>query len=74
MTLMNVFRLGAIVKTSSKSKVSVFVEFGLQLLGDILAEKQFNVESEEDAKRLDPLLELVNEALRLKYEKVDISS
>lgn len=62
--------MGAIVKTSSKSKVSIFVEFGLQLLGDILVEKRYNPESKEDVAKLNPFFELVLNALRLKYEKV----
>ncbi|KAI6183438.1 Small subunit processome component 20-like protein [Aphelenchoides bicaudatus] len=67
-------RAGATVKTSAKSKVSVFVEFGLQLLGDILSEKHFKADSEEDTERLDPYLDIVLNALRLKYEKTTSSA
>lgn len=66
------FRVGAIVNTSSRSKASVFVEFGLQLLGDVLSEKHFKNESKEDVEFLNPYLHLVLNALRLKYEKVGL--
>ncbi|KAI6179072.1 Small subunit processome component 20-like protein [Aphelenchoides besseyi] len=63
-------RLGVIVKTSTKSKVAIFVEFGAQLLGDVLSEKHFDSESIADVQLLDPFLGIILDALRLKYEKI----
>lgn len=78
------FRIGALLKNSVKSKVSIFVEFALQLLSDILkirpvikqntndADNDFKIE-EKDQKLLELLSEFVPlmiDCLRLKFSKV----
>jgi hypothetical protein len=39
-------------------------------LGDILVEKHFKPDAKGDVERLNPYLDIVLNALRLKYEKV----
>jgi len=65
-----------IIKTSSRSKVHIFVEFALQLLHDAIKSRRMqraadmrNVD-EDLSSRLRPLVPLMNECLKLKYEKV----
>ncbi|CAD5215457.1 unnamed protein product [Bursaphelenchus xylophilus] len=63
-------RLGVIVKTSTKSKMAIFVEFSLQLFSDILVEKKDVFEENEAQKKINEFVPLVTDALRLKYEKI----
>ena len=63
-------RMGVITKTSVKSKVSIFVEFGVNLFTGLLKAKAFSLSDEADIKKLDPFLGLVLQCLKLKYEKV----
>ena len=62
-------RQGVISKTSTMSKIAVFVEFGFQLLGDIVDTKHFALDDADALPLLDPFLALIIDSLRLKYEK-----
>lgn len=64
------FRLGVIVKTSIKSRSSIFVEFGLQALASLLKANKFGPENNEDVSKLDPLMPLIFDCLKIKYDKV----
>ncbi|CAD5211198.1 unnamed protein product [Bursaphelenchus okinawaensis] len=63
-------RLGVIVKTSTKSKMSVFVEFALQLFSDMLSEKKDVFEDPQEQQKINEFVPLIADALRLKYEKI----
>ena len=64
------YRLGVIVKTSVKSRASIFVEFALQVLAGLLKSSKFEPENQEDVARLDPFVPLIFDCLQLKYDKV----
>uniref|UniRef100_F1KPR6 Small subunit processome component 20 n=1 Tax=Ascaris suum TaxID=6253 RepID=F1KPR6_ASCSU len=63
-------RIGVIAKTSVKSRMYVFVEFGLQILATTLKSKKLDGENNDDVARLDPFVSIVAECLQLKYDKV----
>uniref|UniRef100_A0A914Z7Q9 Small subunit processome component 20 homolog n=1 Tax=Panagrolaimus superbus TaxID=310955 RepID=A0A914Z7Q9_9BILA len=63
-------RLGAIVKTSIKAQASIFVEFGVNLLANLLKVHAFDPKKPEDAKKLDPFLPMIIGCLKTKYEKI----
>lgn len=79
-----ILRIGALVKNSIKSKVSIFVEFSLQLLCDLLKMRPIvkqnfnNIDNEFKFEEKDEkLLVLLNEfvpqiinCLKLKFSKV----
>jgi hypothetical protein len=58
------------VKTSVKSRASIFVEFSLQVLAGLLKSSKFEPENQEDVARLDPFVPLIFDCLQLKYDKV----
>jgi hypothetical protein len=74
------FRLGAIVKVSNKSRLSIFVEFALQLLCDTFknrcpaAIKTGEDDAEKVLNLMDSTVPLLADALRLKYDKVGLLS
>lgn len=60
------------VKTSLKSKVSIFVEFSLQLLADILKVRNFQQNNEKDEDSINTLnmfIPLIIDSLKLKFDK-----
>lgn len=57
-------------KTSMKSRMFVFVEFGLQILTSCLKMGKFDVETTEDISQLDPFVPLIAQCLGLKYDRV----
>uniref|UniRef100_A0AC34GGX9 Uncharacterized protein n=1 Tax=Panagrolaimus sp. ES5 TaxID=591445 RepID=A0AC34GGX9_9BILA len=63
-------RLGAIVKTSIKAQASIFVEFGVNLLANLLKVHAFDPKKVEDAQKLDPFLPIIIGCLKTKYEKI----
>jgi U3 small nucleolar RNA-associated protein 20 len=63
-------RLGAIVKTSIKAQASIFVEFGVNLLANLLKVHAFDPKKPEDAEKLDPFLPMIIGCLKTKYEKI----
>ncbi|KAL3993565.1 hypothetical protein ACH3XW_18080 [Acanthocheilonema viteae] len=67
-------RVGVIVKVSTKSKMHIFVEFGLSELYLVLKKKTFDVESRDDIARLDPFVHIILQCLKLKYDKILVHS
>ncbi|EFO25702.1 hypothetical protein LOAG_02781 [Loa loa] len=67
-------RVGMIVKVSMKSRMHIFVEFGLSELHLVLKKKTFNVESTEDVARLDPFVDIILQCLKLKYDKILVNA
>uniref|UniRef100_A0A915BRI6 DRIM domain-containing protein n=1 Tax=Parascaris univalens TaxID=6257 RepID=A0A915BRI6_PARUN len=63
-------RIGVISKTSVKSRMYIFVEFGLQILATTLKSNKLDGENSDDVARLDPFVSIVAECLLLKYDKV----
>ncbi|CAG9531847.1 unnamed protein product [Cercopithifilaria johnstoni] len=67
-------RVGVIVKVSTKSRMLIFVEFGLSELHLVLKKKAFDVESKDDIARLDPFVDIILQCLKLKYDKILVHS
>lgn len=63
-------RMGVITKTSMKSKSAIFVEFGVNLLAEMLSNKMLSLEDDEIIVKLDPFVDVVLNCLKLKYQKV----
>ncbi|KAI1722975.1 down-regulated in metastasis domain-containing protein [Ditylenchus destructor] len=68
-------RMGEIVKTSSKSKVSIFVEFGFQLLNDLIKRRDFGASDDQanengGMEALNECVPYIIDALQLKYDKI----
>lgn len=59
---------------SLKSKMHVFIEFGLHELWSVLKSKVFDPELNEDVGRLDPFVDIVLQCLQLKYDQVSVPS
>ncbi|MCP9260147.1 hypothetical protein DINM_003269 [Dirofilaria immitis] len=66
--------IGAVVKVSAKSKMHIFVEFGLSELYLVLKKKVFDVESKDDVARLDPFVDIIFQCLKLEYDKILVNS
>ncbi|VDM07256.1 unnamed protein product [Wuchereria bancrofti] len=67
-------RVGMVVKVATKSRMHIFVEFGLSELYLILKKKTFDVESKDDIARLDPFVDIILKCLTLKYDKILVNS
>uniref|UniRef100_A0A0R3RU82 DRIM domain-containing protein n=1 Tax=Elaeophora elaphi TaxID=1147741 RepID=A0A0R3RU82_9BILA len=67
-------RIGLIAKVSVKSRMHIFVEFGLCELYLVLKKKAFDVESKNDVARLDPFVDIILQCLQLKYDKILVHS
>lgn len=67
-------RVGVVVKVAIRSRMHIFVEFGLSELYLILKKKTFDVESKDDIARLDPFVDIILKCLTLKYDKVRMLS
>uniref|UniRef100_A0A915PNY0 Uncharacterized protein n=1 Tax=Setaria digitata TaxID=48799 RepID=A0A915PNY0_9BILA len=67
-------RIGTVVKVSIRSKVHVFVEFGLSELYSVLKKKVFDVESKVDISLLDPFVVIILGCLELKYDQILVNS
>ncbi|VDN01368.1 unnamed protein product [Thelazia callipaeda] len=67
-------RMGVIVKVSTRSKMHVFIEFGMCELYSVLKNKAFDVDSNNDIARLDPFVNIVLQCLHLKYDQILVYS
>lgn len=75
MVIRYIFSIGQTFKTAAKSRVSIFVEFALQLLADAVKTRKGRVQQQRDedvamVATLEPFVPLISECLKLKYDKV----
>lgn len=64
------FRIGVVVKISVKSRSSLFIEFALYLLSLCVKSGKFDSEKDEDIAKLDPFINIIQQCLLFKYDKV----